>query len=174
MQKLHIAIALTFTFLTSIVHADEYNMRAGLWEIATTSDLLRLVPHIPSEQMKNIKDLAKEYGFDMPKIEDGAAISKACITPEMASQKTLPSFYQGQAGCSSKKATREGNNYQVEFICDGADLKGNGRAEARLTNTESFTGQTTFTGSAQGTTVNEKADITGKWLNASCGAVKPM
>ena len=149
-------------------------MRPGLWEIATTSDLLLLAPHIPPEQMKNIKELAKENGFDMPQIENGAAISKACITPEMAKQKTLPNFYQDQIGCASKNATRNGNSYKVVFSCDSADLKGNGTAEGNLTSAEGFSGQTKFNGLAQGNPVNEKADITGKWLGASCGAVKPM
>ncbi len=174
MQKLLIVATLTFSLVNPTAEAAEYNIRVGLWEIATTSDLLLLVPRLPSEQMKNIKDLAKEYGFEMPQIEDGAAISKVCVTPEMANQKTLPTFYQEQAGCSSKKATRDGNNYHVEFSCDGADLKGNGIAKANLTSAESFTGQTTFKGSAQGTPVNEKADITGKWLDANCGSVKPI
>lgn len=174
MQKLLIAVTLTFSLLSPTAQTAEYNMRAGLWEVATTSDLLRLVPHIPAEQMKNINDLAKEYGFEMPQIEDGAAISKVCVTPEMASQKTLPTFYQDQAGCSSKKATRMGNNYQIAFTCDSTNLKGDGTADAQLTSAESFTGQTKFTGSAQGNLVNEKAEINGKWLGASCGEVKPM
>lgn len=173
MQKLLVTVSLAFPLATS-AYAAEFDMRAGLWEIATTSDLLLFVPHIPSAQMKNIQDLAKEYGFDMPQIENGVAISKACITPEMASQKILPNFYQEQAGCASKKATRNGNSYQVEFSCDGPDLKGNGIAEGSLTSAESLTGQTKFTGTAQGSPVNEKADITGKWLNANCGEVKPM
>lgn len=174
MQQLLIALTLTFSFLPAFAQAAEYHMRAGLWEITTTSDLLLLVPHIPSAQMKNIQDLAKEYGLDMPKIENGAAISQVCITPEMANQQTMPNFYQEQAGCSSNKATREGNDYQVTFSCDSADLTGNGLAKAHLTSAESLIGQTTFTGKAQGTPVNEKADITGKWLDASCGSVKPM
>lgn len=173
MQKLLVTFSLAFTLATS-AYAAEFDMRPGLWEIATTSDLLLFVPHIPSAQMKNIQDLAHEYGFDMPQIENGAAISKVCITPEMASQQVLPNFYQTQAGCASKKATRNGNSYQVEFSCDGADLKGNGVAEGRLTSAETFTGQSKFTGTVQGSPVNEKADISGKWLNANCAEVKPM
>lgn len=174
MHKLLIAISLTFSLFISTANSAEFNMRPGLWEITTTSDLLLLVPHIPSGQMQNIKDLAKEYGLDMPQIENGAAISKACITQEIANQKALPNLYQNQTGCTTKSATRNGNNYKVAFSCDSADLKGNGSAEGNLTSAESFSGQTKFTGLAQGNPVNEKADISGKWTNASCGTVKPM
>lgn len=110
----------------------------------------------------------------MPQIENGAAISKTCITPEMANKKILPNFYQEQTGCVSKNATRNSNNYKIEFICDSADIKGNGTFEGNLTSEQSFTGQTQFNGVAQGNAINEKADVSGKWLNENCGTIKPM
>lgn len=174
MYKLLIAIYLTLPLLISTAIAAEFSMRPGLWEITTSSDLLLLVPHIPSEQMQSIKDFAKNNGFDMPDIDNGAAISQVCITQEMANQKTLPSFYQHQIGCATKSATRNGNSYKVEFSCDGADLTGNGTAEGNLTSAEHFSGQTKFIGLAQGNAVDEKAEISAKWMNASCGTVKPM
>lgn len=174
MHKLLIAVALAFPLLTSTANSAEFNMRPGLWEITTTSDLLLLAPHIPPNQMQNMKDLAKEYGIDMPQIENGAIISQACITQEMADKKILPNFYQDQTNCASKSATRNGNSYKVDFTCDSADLKGVGSAEGNLTSPESFSGKAKFNGLAQGNSVNEKADINGKWTNASCGSVKPM
>lgn len=174
MHKLLIAVSLVFPLFISTTNAAEFNMRSGLWEITTSSDLLLLAPAISPDQMQNIRELAKENGFDMPQIENGAAISQACITQEMAKQKTLPNFYQDQIGCASKSTSRTGNNYKVDFTCDGAELKGNGTAEGHLTSPEQFLGQTRFNGLAQGNPVNEKADIAGKWLSASCGAVKPM
>ena len=166
--------------LAATANAAENNMRPGLWQITTTSDLLLFVPHLPPDQMQSIKDLAKDYGLDMPQIENGAAISQACITQEMANQKTLPNFYNAQLDCisqnvnPSKNPTRSGNDYKVDFVCDSADLKGSGTAAGTITTPEAFTGQTNFTGTAQGNPVNERADINGKWINASCGAVKPL
>lgn len=173
-KRVNLTVILTALFQMSGATAAEINMRPGLWEIRTSSDLLLLAPHIPEDQMQNIKDLAKDYGVDMPEIESGAAISKTCITQEMANQKTMPQFYQNETGCVSKKASRNGNNYQVDFSCNGADLQGKGTASGQLTSAVSFVGQTRFIGTAQGNAVNEKADISGKWLDASCGQVKPM
>ncbi|MES2546905.1 MAG: DUF3617 domain-containing protein [Pseudomonadota bacterium] len=171
---MHKIIALAFLTIATSAQSAETNMRPGLWEIATTSDLLLLVPHIPAEQMQSIKDLATEYGFEVPPIENGAAISKACITPEMASQKSPPIFAQNQLGCVTKNSTRTGNNYQMDFVCESADLKGTGSAEGSIVSAESFTGKTRFNGSAQGNVVNEQADISGKWISASCGDTKPL
>ena len=165
---------LIIPLLAATSYAADNNMRLGLWQITTTSDLLLLVPHLPPDQMQSIKDLAKDYGLEMPQIENGAAISQTCVTQEMANQKTLPNFYNAELGCTSQNATRSGNDYKVDFVCDSADLKGSGTAAGTITSPEAFTGQTNFTGTAQGNPVNERADINGKWINASCGAVKPL
>ena len=174
MRKILIGLTLICPLIAATAHAADNNMRPGLWQITTTSDLLLLVPHLPPDQMQSIKDLAKDYGLDMPQIENGAAISQTCITQEMANQKTLPNFYNAQLGCTSQNATRSGNDYKVDFVCDSADLKGSGTVAGTITSPEAFTGQTNFTGTAQGNPVNERADINGKWINASCGAVKPL
>ncbi|MBC7698336.1 MAG: DUF3617 family protein, partial [Bacteroidia bacterium] len=66
MRKFLTAISLTIITLVSTANAAEISIRPGLWEITTTSDLLRLVPHIPADQMQSIKDLANQYGVEMP------------------------------------------------------------------------------------------------------------
>ena len=174
MRKTLIGLTLICPLLAATANAADNNMRPGLWQITTTSDLLLLVPHLPPDQMQSIKDLASEYGLDMPQIENGAAISQTCITQEMADQKMLPNFYNSELGCTSQNAARNGNNYKTDFVCTSPDLKGNGTAEGTITSPVAFTGQTNFTGTTQGNPVNERADINGKWINASCGAVKPL
>lgn len=175
MRKCLFALTLLSLLVTSTAGAvEQINMRPGLWEVTTSSDLLWLVPQIPPDQMQNIKDLAKDYGFDMPQIQNGAAVSNVCITQEMANQKNPPVFYQNQLGCTTKNSTRIGNNYKMDFVCTSPELNGNGIAEGAINNTENFSGKTKFNGTAQGNPVNEQADVNGKWVNASCGTVKPL
>ena len=171
MRKIVVGLTLISALFAATANAAEANMRAGLWQIETTSDLLLLVPHIPADQMQNVKEIAEEYGLEMPQIENGAAISQTCITQQMADTKTLPNFYNAELGCKSQNATRNGNNYKTDFVCNSADLKGKGTAVGTITSAQTFAGQTNFVGTAQGNPVNEQADINGKWLNASCGAL---
>ncbi len=173
MHKPLLALAFVSALLVSTANAAEINMRPGLWEITTTSDLLRLVPQIPPDQMQNLMDLAKQNGFDIPPIQNGAATSNTCITQEMADQKNIPVFNQNQLGCSAKNAIRTGNTYRLDYVCASAQLKGNGTAEGTLTSREGFSGRTAFEGSAQGITVNEQADVSGRWISSSCGTTKP-
>lgn len=168
MYKILLSLAVACSLPASTAHAAENNMRAGLWEMTTTSDLLRLVPQIPADQMQNLMNLAKQNGFTLPRIQNGAATSRTCVTQAMAEQKNPPDFYQNQAGCTAKNASRNGSKYRLDFVCDGARLQGNGVAEGTFTSPESFSGRTQFNGVVQGNPVNEQADISGRWLSASC------
>lgn len=167
---------LPFAALTMLsisgANAAESSMRPGLWEVTTTSDLLKLVPQIPADQMAKLSSLAKQYGLEMPHVQDGAAVSKTCITQAMADRNDFPDLYQQQSGCSSKNATRTGNNYRMDFACTNAKLSGTGTAQSVFTSRESFAGRTSFSGVVQGAQINEQADINGRWVGATCGAVK--
>ena len=174
MYKSLSVFALISLLLLPVAESAETQMRPGLWEVTTSSDLLWFVPQIPPDQMEGLKDLAKEYGLDMPKIQNGSAVSNTCITQEMATQKTPPGLYQSEMGCVAKSASHIGNKYRLDFECTSEQLKGKGSAEGIFVSMEKFAGQTTFNGFVQGNPVNEKADISGKWLNASCGNVKPL
>jgi len=174
MYKFFFAFALISLIFATVAKSAESNMLPGLWEVTTSSDLLWFVPQIPPDQMEGLKDLAKEYGIDMPIIENGSATSNTCITQEMASQKTPPGLYQSEMGCVAKNVTHIGNKYRLDFECTGDQVKGNGSAAGTFVSMKEFAGQTTFNGFVQGNPVNEKVDIRGKWLNASCGNVKPL
>lgn len=174
MRRYLLFFTLTSLSLATSANSAETLMKPGLWEVTTTSNLLSLAAHIPPEQMENINQLAKEYGFEMPAIQNGAAKSNACITPEMASKKIMPTSFQEQAGCTVNKATQNGNSYRVEFVCKNPQLDGTGVAEGTFTNTENFTGQTVFNGTVQGNPIKEQANMSGKWVGANCGNVKPL
>ncbi|MGV8894634.1 MAG: DUF3617 domain-containing protein [Burkholderiaceae bacterium] len=171
MHKIFIPFVFVASVLASTAHATENNMRPGLWEMTTKSDILKLVPLIPPDQMQNLMNLARQNGFDLPEIQNGAAMSDVCITQEMANQKIPPNFYQSQSGCTAKNATRTGNKYRLEFVCDNANLQGSGTAEGTFTSPERFSGRTAFEGVAQGNAISEHADTSGRWVNASCKAV---
>lgn len=151
--------------------AAEIAPRAGLWEISATNDLLALAPSIPSDQMDKLRALARQHGFDMPKIENGAASSRICITPEMAAQNTMPDLYQQQSGCTTRNAVRDGARYSMDISCSGGQVRGSGRAKGLLESAERFSGTTTFNGTVQGNPVNEQAQTSGRWVAASCGGL---
>ncbi len=168
MQHQSIIFSLALFTCATQAYSAEVAIKPGLWEITTTSNLLSLAGQVPPEQMKELNDLAKEYGFDVPEIKNGAAKSMTCVTPEMAKQKMVPGTFENQAGCTVSNLTRNGNAYRMEYVCKNPQLDGTGVAQGTLTNAEQFTGQTTFNGTVQGNPIREQANINGKWVNASC------
>jgi hypothetical protein len=173
MRKTFLSLLAASFMLATGAQAAEHNIRPGLWEVTTTSGLLKLVPHIPPSQMEQLRELARQNGIDMPEIRNGAATSKVCVTKEMAERKIPPNLYERESGCAAKNITHAGNDTKMDLVCNGARLNGNGKAEGTFTSPESFTGRTEFSGDVQGTPVNERADTTGRWIGASCGSVKP-
>lgn len=172
MRKTLLALVFVSSAWVSTAYSAENDMRPGLWEITTTSDLLKLASQIPPDQMQILTNLAKQHGVDMPQIRNGAATSNVCVTQKMADEKIPPSFYQNKSGCTAQNATHTGNKYTWDFVCTNPKLQGNGTAEAMFTNPERFSGRTEFEGVAQGAPVKEHADISGRWMSADCGAVK--
>jgi len=157
--------ALLFIFLL-ILSATSWatnNIRPGLWEITTTSNLLAMVPNIRSQQMQQITNLVAQYGLQMPKIQDGAAISKVCITQQMADQEVPSHFYESQSGCAVNNVTKTENHYKVDLVCKNAQFQGTGIAEGSFTSPEHFTGQTEFDSVVQGMPVFATAETTGHW-----------
>jgi hypothetical protein len=149
-------------------------MRAGLWEVTTTSDLLRLVPHIQPEQMRQLEDLGRRYGLDIPRVQNGAAVSQVCVTPEMAAGRTPPNFYNSELGCAATNMTRSGDTYRTDLVCNSAQVRGAGKAQGRFSSPERFEGRAEFSGEVQGTPVSDRSDISGRWIAQGCGTVKPV
>jgi len=159
---------LALFLMPSLGRSADTGLRPGLWHLRASSNLLALAQQIPPQQMQGLNDLARQYGFTVPAIRNGAAESDVCITPEMAAQPIPPSFYNAESGCEARNAVRDGDHFTADIACNGADLQGQGRAEATLSSPESFSGVTTFKGLARGLPVDDKAVTSGQWLAETC------
>lgn len=168
-----ILCTLLLSFIMTSVYAHQH-IRPGLWEVTTRSDLLALVPHIPAEHMQQLSDLAQRYGLKLPKIENGAATSHLCITEAMAKEDVPGYFYEHRSGCNVQNATRTGNRYQLELICNNPHFQGNGAAEGTFINPENFTGSTEFDSTVSGTPVHASAKTIARWIGERCTAVNPL
>ncbi|MBL8497846.1 DUF3617 domain-containing protein [Nitrosomonas sp. JL21] len=151
----------------------DHHIRSGLWEISTQSELLAFVPHIPSDQMQQLNALAKRYGVKLPKVENGAVVSKLCITEEMAQQEIPTYFYENHSGCTVQNATRTGNRYKLDLVCNNKRFKGNGVAEGTFINPHRFEGSTELDSIIEGTPVPVHATVQGHWIGEHCTAVIP-
>jgi len=130
------------------------------------SALLRQMGNLPPEQRKMMADLAAKQGVSMPNVgADGAIGMEACITPEMAARKQIPTGQPGNCK-SSNVATADGMN--LAFTCSNPASKGEGRL--RLIGDSAFTMSMNVTTSARGKPEQMQVGTSGKWLGAGCPA----
>lgn len=175
--RLFAAVAIAFSMQASAATAfapAENAMRPGLWEVSTTSPLLKLVPQVSPDQMAKLRQLAGQYGVGMPDISSGAATGKVCVSAAMARQNLLPGLDQARSGCRSHNARRSGSHYRAEVTCAGPNISGSGTAQGDFTTPESFTGSSRFQGIVQGIPVDEHAETSGRWISADCAGLKAM
>jgi hypothetical protein len=146
------------------------HMKPGLWEITTQSDAMQSMPKIPPEQIERMRKM----GVEVPQLQNGAIVSKVCITPDMAQRQQLPQADQNGKDCTTSAPQTQGNGYTADIVCKGPNLKGKGTLKASFASDASFSSSSTFNGTAGGQPIKDHSVTSGKWLSTDCGAVKPV
>jgi hypothetical protein len=146
------------------------NIKPGLWEMTVKSDAMKSMPKIPPEQMEKMKQM----GIHVPSMENGSMTTQVCISKAMAERDRPPEMDRKESGCQSKNFQRSGSDYSGDIVCDGPDLKGQGKVAGHFDGSEKFTSTYDFKGAVRGKPVSQHHESSGKWLSADCGDVKPM
>lgn len=170
MRKFAIPLLLCSLLSMSALSFAAATMKPGLWEMTMKSDAMKNMPKIPPEQMEQMRKM----GVNMPQMQDGAMVTKVCITREMAESNQAPGMEKNEMGCQTKNYQRSGNTYSADIICNNADMKGEGKAKGTFSGDQSFTSTYDFKGTMHGQPVSQHHENSGKWLGGDCGNVKPM
>ncbi|APA69437.1 DUF3617 domain-containing protein [Janthinobacterium sp. 1_2014MBL_MicDiv] len=153
-------------------------IKPGLWQVdskmaspdAATDNAMSLVlqqlGNLPPDQRKQLESMAASRGMAMPTVAaDGAVRVTACVTPEMAARKQIPT---GQPGDCKSKNTDIAGGMQVAFTC--ANPKSSGEGKVLFSGDQAFSMQLAVTTSARGAPEQVNVTSNGKWLGASCPA----
>ena len=144
-------------------------MKAGLWEMSIKSDAMKAMPQMSPEQMEQMKKM----GINVPMMEDGVMKTKVCISKEMAEQDPATMAHQNHSNCAPKNVVQNGNEYSMDLICDGPDLKGVGIVKGNFNGSDTVHSSYDFKGTSHNRPVNHHTETTGKLLSSDCGDVKP-
>lgn len=169
MRKFAVPLLLCPLLSLSISASAETAMKPGLWEMTMKSDAIKNMPKIPPEQMEQMRKM----GVNVPQMQNGAMVTKVCVTKQMAESQT-PGVEKNEMGCETKNYKRSGNSYSADIVCNGADMKGEGKAKGTFAGDQSFTSTYDFKGTMHGQPVNQHHESSGKWLGTDCGSVKPV
>lgn len=171
MCKKTISILLFSTICGSTAVWAAEPMKQGLWEMTIKSDAMKAMPKMTPQQMEQMRQM----GVNLPHMQDGALVTKMCVSKEMAElDQPPPQTHQKESKCQSKNFRRIGNTYSVDIICDGPQMKGEGKGKGVFNGNERFNSTYDFKGSMGGKPVAQHHESSGKWLGADCGKVKPI
>lgn len=153
-------------------------IKPGLWQVDskmaspdaatdnTMSLLLQQLGNLPPDQRKQLESMAASRGMAMPTVgADGAVRVTACVTPEMAARKQIPT---GQPGDCKSKNSDIADGMQVSFSC--SKPKSSGEGQVRFLGDQAFSMQLAVTTSARGAPEQVNVTSKGKWLGATCPA----
>ena len=154
------------------------SIKPGLWQVdskmaspdAATDNAMSMVlqqlGNLPPDQRKQLESMAASRGMAMPTVgADGAVRVTACVTPDMAARRQIPT---GQPGDCKSKNTDIAGGMNVSFTC--ANPKSSGEGKVMFTGEQAFSMQLAVTTSARGAPEQVNVTSNGKWLGATCPA----
>jgi hypothetical protein len=173
-----LACAALGSHANAMAAAPSASIKPGLWQVdskmaspdaatdSAMSMVLQQLGNLPPDQRKQLESMAASRGMAMPTVgADGAVRVTACVTPEMAARKQIPT---GQPGDCKSKNTDIAGGMNVSFTC--ANPKSSGEGKVMFTGEQAFSMQLAVTTSARGTPEQVNVTSNGKWLGASCPA----
>lgn len=153
----------------------------GLWEHtikmtsadgatdAATSHMEQRLAAMPPERRKQMEAAMARSGIHPG---EGGSTVKVCITKEEAARPMEERMRNVRAQCTHKDVQHSGNTWKFKFDCTAPPSSGEG--EMTYISDKAYAGKSVVTATRAGKTSQTTVEMSGKWLAADCGDVKPM
>ena len=164
--------------LTAVV-AHAQTQAPGLWEHtfsmkshdgrmeAAMAEMQKQLAAMPPDQRQQMEAMMASRGVKMGAQGTSA---KFCLSKEQAAKGAEPYLSRD---CSRQELTRSGNTMKYKFECTRPQpMKGEG--ELTFVSDKAYRGKSVVTSQVNGQPQQMNMEMTGQWLSADCGDVKPM
>ncbi len=138
--------------------------KAGLWEITAQISMPNMAAMMSPEQMARMQAM----GVHMPM--NSSSTTQYCRTAAQVAQDTPPPT-RSSRDCTMSNVKFSGQTYSADMTCTG-QMQGTGHYSVTFDGDEHFSGNTSFTGTANGHPANMSNSFEGKWISADCGTAK--
>ncbi len=171
-------IAAASLLLGAVVGVQAQKLSPGLWENTTSmktadgkmeaamAQAQAQMASLPPEQRKMMQDMMAKQGVALG--DKGNSI-RICLSKEQVERDEIP---QEAGQCTRQSMTRSGNTMKFKFACTG-ERPTTGEGEYTLVSDKAYTGRTVVNTTAKGKTEQMTMTVSGKWLSADCGTLKP-
>lgn len=148
-------------------------LKPGLWEIHMEHEVNGQKMPDMSEHMKNlspearqqVEAMMKQRGMEM----GGGGTTKVCYSKETLDQGRWADV---KSGCKTDYTTRTAASWKWHSSCPQYNMESDG--EATFSSPESYVMKATTVSKGTDKARNSQMTMTGKWLSADCGDVKPL
>ena len=184
-MKFRVPALTLFLFATlTALPSSAQSMKPGLWEInnkmqsdnpemaAQMAKMKEQIAAMPPEQRKMMEEMVAKRGGHMPGMGgDGSIVTKMCMTKEMAARHEVPVQHDATHDCTHTRTPGLGKTMKVSFTCTKPPSSGEGEMSF---GDGSYAMKMTVTSNRKGKPETMHMDVSGKWLGADCGDVKPF
>ena len=122
---------------------------------------------MPPDQRKMVEQAMASRGVTMG--PQGTTV-KACVTKEEAERKTVPQM--GRPECTQEVVSHTASAIKVKWQCAGKEPS-SGEGEMNFSGDKAYTGKSVMHVVHDGTPETMTSEMSGKWLGADCGDIKP-
>ena len=161
--------------------AGAQTMKPGLWSLSnqmTSSDpqlaqamsaMQQHMANMSPEQRQQMQKMMQQNGMQLDIGAGGAVQTKLCMTREMAERKEFP---VQQGDCKQTFTQQSSTRGHIAFSCTKPKVSGEGDVTAD--SDTSYRARMKIKSEEQGHNQVVDMDVTGKWLSADCGNIRPI
>jgi Protein of unknown function (DUF3617) len=147
-------------------------IKPGLWQVQMERevngqkmpDMSERLKNMPPEKRAQFEAMMKQHGFGT-----GGASNQVCYTAEMLEHSPWADM---QMDCKPTFSSRTSASWKWHTSCPKLGIEADG--EAIFINSENYTAKSTSVSKMGDKVRNSTATMTGKWVSADCGDVKPL
>ena len=161
--------------------AGAQTMKPGLWSLSnrmTSNDpqlaqamsaMQQHMANMSPEQREQMQKMMQQNGMQLDIGAGGAVQTKLCMTREMAERKEFP---VQQGDCKQTFTQQSSTRGRIAFSCTKPKVSGEGDVTAD--SDTSYRARMKIKSEEQGRDQVVDMDVTGKWLSADCGNIRPI
>jgi hypothetical protein len=161
--------------------AGAQTMKPGLWSLSnqmTSNDpqlaqamsaMQQHMANMSPEQRQQMQQMMQRNGMQLDIGAGGAVQTKLCMTREMAERKEFP---VQQGDCKQTFTQQSSTRGHIAFSCTKPKVSGEGDVTAD--SDTSYRARMKIKSEEPGRNQVVDMDVTGKWLSADCGNIRPI
>lgn len=165
--------------LCAVPMAQAQSVKPGLWEHSWSmksssgqmekamAQMKAELAKMPADQRKMMEQMMAKQGVGM---SGDVSKVKLCLSPEQARNLDLPA---GDGKCQQTVTQRSSGSIKSTFVCAGPPPS-RGEGEMTLKGDTAYTGKSVIDTTIDGKPERMNMEVTGQWLSADCGAIKPI